>query len=314
MPEYKTAREQAGSFWKLCTTPELAAEVTLQPIIRFDFDAAIVFSDILVVPYALGQEVRFEEGSGPRLTPFGGADRLHRDLSKLRQRLDFVYGTLELVRGKLPNGKALIGFAGGVWTIVVYMLGGGSPVDAHAAKKLAQADAAGFTVLLDLIGDTVAAHLASQLDAGADLVQIFDSHAGLLSEMEFAEWVVAPTKRIVQKLRERHPQALVIGFPRGASQASYQRYAAETGVDAVSLHTAINLSWAIPALGPRVALQGNLDPELLVEGGPALDQAVDNIIRQARGTPFIFNLGHGVLPQTPIAHVERMLARVRAPA
>jgi uroporphyrinogen decarboxylase len=194
------------------------------------------------------------------------------------------------------------------------MLGGGSPVDAHAAKKLAQADTAGFTALLDLIGDAVAAHLASQLDAGANLVQIFDSHAGLLSEMEFAEWVVAPTRRVVQKLRERHPQALVIGFPRGASQASYQRYAAETGVDAVSLDTTINLSWAIPVIGPRVALQGNLDPELLVEGGPALDQAVDNIVRQARGTAFIFNLGHGVLPQTPIAHVERMLARVRAPA
>jgi len=312
LPEYKRTRERAGSFWKLCTTPELALEVTLQPIIRFDFNAAIIFSDILVVPYALGQKVWFEEGSGPRLELFKGLAALGHDPKDWLQRLDFVYQSLSLARNKLGEDKALIGFAGGVWTLVVYMLGGGSPVDGHSAKAVAKSDPLNFKALLDLIGDAVAMHLGAQLDAGADLVQLFDSHAGMLNEGEFADWVVTPTKRLIEKLRARHPQALIIGFPRGAKQFGYQRYADETGVDAVSLDTNVDLAWAVQTLGARVALQGNLDPKLLVAGGTALDQAVDNIIEYARGTPFIFNLGHGVLPETPIAHVERMVSRIRS--
>ena len=248
------------------------------------------------------------------MEPLIDLKKMAREEHEWRTKLTFVYETLRTVRNELEDNKALIGFAGGVWTLVVYMLGGRSAPYGKAAKYMAAHDPQGFNALLGLLGDIIAWHLAEQLRAGADAVQLFDSHAGLLSEREFADWVIEPTQRIVEKLRQSHPQAIIIGFPRGASQAGYQRYAMETGVDAVSLDTATPLSWAVPALGGRVALQGNLDPSVLVAGGPALDAAVDNILEHARNVPFVFNLGHGVLPETPIANVERMLARVRGPA
>lgn len=314
LPEYRALRQKIGSFWTMCMTPEFAAEITLQPISRFDFDAAIIFSDILVVPHALNQKVWFEDGIGPRLDPFLGVGSLDLDQKHWLEKLAPVYETLGRVRGKLVKDKALIGFAGGAWTLACYMLEGRGAPSGGAARIMAANEPLAFDQILSILCDIVAWHLGQQLKAGADVVQIFDSHAGVLSEDEFSKWVVAPTKQIVETLRQEHPQARVIGFPRGTSRVSYERYAKEVGVSAVNLDTSVSLPWAVQALSSKVALQGNLDPGVLVAGGTALDAAVDAILAAARGTPFIFNLGHGVLPETPVAHVERLVARVRGQA
>lgn len=295
-------------------TPEFAAEITLQPINRFEFDAAIVFSDILVVPYALNQKVWFEDGIGPRLDAFAGVNSLDLDHKHWSEKLAPVYETLGQVRSKLTEDKTLIGFAGGAWTLMGYMLEGRGTPNGAAARIMAANDPQGFNQLLELLCGIVAWHLGQQLKAGADAVQIFDSHAGVLSEDEFNKWVTVPTKQIVQTLKQEHPQARIIGFPRGASRASYARYAKEVGVNALSLDTFVSLPWAVPALSSHVALQGNLDPNVLVAGGVALDAAVDTILAAARGAPFIFNLGHGVLPETPVVNVARLVARVRGQA
>jgi uroporphyrinogen decarboxylase len=311
LPEYQATRKKAGSFWTMCMTPELAAEVTLQPIKRFDFDAAILFSDILVVPFALGQGVRFEDGIGPVLDRFGGVDGLVQDKSVWQDRLAPVYSAMRQTRAMLSENKALIGFAGAPWTLAAYMFEGKGSADQRAAKLNAYRDPAGFSRLLNVLADAVAWHLIRQLEAGADAVQIFDSWAGGMPEAEFADWVIAPNARVVALVRKEIPNAKIIGFPRAATQTGYESYAAQTGVDAVSIDTAASMTWAVKTLGTKVALQGNLDPIVLIAGGDALDRAVDCILAATEKVPFIFNLGHGILPETPLEHVARLIARVR---
>jgi uroporphyrinogen decarboxylase len=308
LPEYRELRAKAGSFWTMCLTPKLAAEVTLQPIRRFGFDAAILFSDILVIPAALGMTVTFEDGEGPRMAPIASAAGLRFDA----QTLTPVYEALQLVRGGLSSSTALLGFAGAPWTLATYMAAGRGGDEQKAAKLWGYREPENFDALLDLLADCVAEHLARQIEAGADAVQIFDSWASGLPEAMFARWVVQPTKKIVAKLRTIHPKALVIGFPRAATLAGYELYARETGVNAMSLDTAAPMGWAAQTL--KTAVQGNLDPIALIAGGRALEESVDAILEATRDVPFVFNLGHGILPETPIAHVEALIARVRAAA
>jgi uroporphyrinogen decarboxylase len=311
LPEYQATRKEAGSFWTMCMMPELASKVTLQPIARYDFDAAILFSDILVVPFALGQHVRFEDKVGPILDRFGGLDALVRDEHQWMSKLAPVYAAMRQTRMQLAEEKALIGFAGAPWTLAAYMLEGKGSPDQRAAKLSAYRDSAGFAKLLDLLADVVAWHLIRQIEAGADAVQIFDSWAGGLPEAEFADWVIAPNKRVVTAVRKAVPQAKIIGFPRAATETGYQAYAEETGVDAVSIDTAASVTWAAKTLGAKVAVQGNLDPIAVIAGGDALNRAVDRILEATHDIPFIFNLGHGILPETPLEHVAQLVARVR---
>jgi uroporphyrinogen decarboxylase len=312
LPEYRALRKKAGSFWTMCMTPELAVEVTLQPIRRFDFDAAILFSDILVVPYALGQAVRFEEGHGPVLDAFTGLHQLIRNEDAWLEKLAPVYQAMRRTRDALAPDKALIGFAGAPWTLAAYMLEGKGSPDQRAAKLAAYRDPAQFAQLLELLADAVAFHLVRQFEAGAEVVQIFDSWAGGLPEKEFFDWVVVPNAHVVAAVRRQIPQAKIIGFPRAATQTGYESYATQTGVNAVSIDTACSMRWAVSALGSRHALQGNLDPIALIAGGDALNEAVDRILETTRQTPFIFNLGHGVLPETPLDHVAQLIGRVRS--
>ncbi|HXJ01577.1 MAG TPA: uroporphyrinogen decarboxylase, partial [Micropepsaceae bacterium] len=293
---------------------ELAVEVTLQPLRRFDFDAAILFSDILVVPHALGQGVRFEDGHGPMLDAFAGVDRLERDEAVWREKLTPVYAAMRDTRAKLSGGKTLIGFAGAPWTLAAYMIEGKGSPDQRSAKLAAYRDPILFAKLLDVLADAVAWHLVQQLEAGADVVQIFDSWAGGLPEQEFAQMVIAPNKRVVAKVRKVFPNAKIIGFPRAATETGYAAYAAQTGVDAVSIDTAASIGWAAKDLGGKVAVQGNLDPLVLIAGGDALNRAVDHILAETKEIPFIFNLGHGILPETPVEHVAQLVARVRGVA
>jgi uroporphyrinogen decarboxylase len=312
LPEYQATRKKAGSFWTMCMTPELAVEVTLQPIRRFDFDAAILFSDILVVPFALGQMVRFEDGIGPVLDGFPGFDCLVRDEDIWAGKLAPIYEAMRQTRAALAPNKAMIGFAGAPWTLAAYMLEGKGSPDQRAAKLAAYRNPGEFAKLLDVLADAIAWHLIQQLEAGADVVQIFDSWAGGLPAKEFADWIVAPSKRVVAAVRRVRPHAPIIGFPRAATQTGYETYAAETGVNAISMDTAASMQWAAKALGSRTVVQGNLDPIVLIAGGDALDRAVDGILSATQGTPFIFNLGHGILPETPLAHVAQLVARVRS--
>jgi uroporphyrinogen decarboxylase len=312
LPEYQATRKQAGSFWTMCMTPELAVEVTLQPIRRFDFDAAILFSDILVVPFALGQAVRFEDGIGPVLGVFPGSDHLVRDETVWAEKLAPIYEAMRRARAVLAPNKAMIGFAGAPWTLAAYMLEGKGSPDQRVAKLAAYRNPADFMKLLGILAGVVAWHLIRQLQAGADVVQIFDSWAGGLPAKEFGDWVIASNRRVVDLVRKVIPQAPIIGFPRAATEAGYEAYAAGTGVNAVSIDTAASMQWAVKSLAPRVAVQGNLDPIVLIAGGDALDRAVERILGETRETPFIFNLGHGVLPETPLAHVAQLVARVRS--
>lgn len=307
LPEYRALRAKAGDFWTLCSTPELAAEVTLQPIQRFDLDAAIVFSDILTIPSALGQAVRIEDGTGPRLAEFPGVARLIDDSAQVQNALRPVYDALGIVRRELSPSKALVGFAGAPWTLATYMLGGnGTPEKRQARAKHSPV----LPDLLSLLAKWIARHLGNQLSAGSDVVQVFDSWAGGLSDTEFETLVVAPTKALVSQLRVHTPSALVIGFPRGATQGQYARYVAETRVNGLSLHTELPLEWATAHLN-NVTLQGNLDPIVLVEGGDRLDRSIDAILNMTLRVPFIFNLGHGVVPETPPEHVAQLVKRVR---
>ena len=310
LPEYQATRKQAGSFWSMCMTPRLAAEVTLQPIRRFDFDAAILFSDILVVPYALGQEVTFVDAVGPSLGSFDAVN-FARDASRWAERLADVYEAMAMARSGLAPDKALIGFAGAPWTLAAYMIEGHGTPDQRQAKLYAYRQPEKFAELLSLLAEAVAAHLIRQIDAGADVVQIFDSWAGGIPAEKFQEWIVAPTKRIVAAVRARHAKARIIGFPRATTQSGYDLYAKETGVDAVSLDTAVDMNWAVRTLGKRVVLQGNLDPIALIAGGKSLERATSSILEATRGTPFVFNLGHGILPETPVEHVAQLVAQVR---
>ena len=311
LPEYWTLRQRVGSFLELCFTPRLAAEVTLQPIRRFHFDAAIIFSDILVIPHALGQRVSYEIGRSPQLDPISDAAGLAALANEVDQNiLAPVYETVREVKAALPPDVALLGFCGAPWTVATYMIAGRGTPDQAPARLFAYRDPQAFKQLIDILVEGSIEYLARQVLAGADAVQIFDTWAGVLSPDEFRRWSIDPTKRIVSGLRARIPDAKIIGFPRGVG-ASLVPYVAQTGVDAVGLDWMIDGTFARDEVQGRVPVQGNLDPLALMAGGPALDAAVDTVLDTFGAGPLIFNLGHGVLPQTPLAHVERMIARVR---
>lgn len=314
LPEYRKLRERAGSFLDLCYTPELATEATLQPIRRFGFDAAILFSDILVVPQALGLDLSFAEGEGPRLSPVRGVADLDRlAVEGVVERLAPVYETVGRVAGSLPERVALIGFAGAPWTVATYMVEGRGSRDFAATKRWAYGDADGFARLVDIVVRATADHLIAQVRQGAEAVQIFDSWAGTLPEAAFHRWVIAPTRALVDRLRAACDDVPIIGFPRGAGLMT-EAYVVETGVDAVSLDTTVPPAWAAGALRGQCAVQGNLDPVHLLVGGPSMDAAIDRILDGFGNVPFVFNLGHGVLPPTPVEHVARLVERVRARA
>jgi uroporphyrinogen decarboxylase len=303
-------RERAGSFLKLCFTPELAAEATLQPIRRFGFDAAILFSDILVVPHALGRSVSFEAGEGPRLEPLDvaglGALRTEADESVLAP----VYEAVRLVKRDLPGGVALIGFCGAPWTVATYMIAGRGTPDQAPARMFAYREPEAFAQLIDILVDVSSRHLVDQIKAGAEAVQIFDTWAGVLPPAEFQRWCVEPVRRIVDNVRRETPDAKIIGFPRGCG-ASLTSYLDAVPVNAVGLDWAAAPAFVRERVHSRVAVQGNLDPLALLAGGDALDRAIDDVLANFADGPFIFNLGHGILPETPIAHVERTLQRIR---
>ena len=311
LPEYRELRAKAGSFLDLCFTSDFAVEVTLQPLRRYGMDAAILFSDILVVPYALGQALDYVEGEGPKLDPVrSSADlgRLSRD--HVLDRLSPVFDTVRGVRGRLPEDATLIGFAGSPWTVAAYMVeGGGSKEFAHV-KKLAFADPAGFGALIDLLVDATCGYLAAQIEAGAEALQLFDSWAGVLPAEEFVRWVIEPTRRITERLKADYPQVPLIGFPRGAG-LMYRAYAEESGVDAIGLDSAMPLGWAARELQPRLPVQGNLDPVALVAGGATLERAAEAVLTALAGGPFVFNLGHGVMQTTPPEHVAQLAHTIR---
>ena len=309
LPEYRALRAEAGSFWAMALTPKYAAEVTLQPIRRFGFDAAILFSDILTVPEALGQKVVFTEGEGPSLTPVSSAKGFDENQDHWARYFEPVYEALRLIRNDLPAETALLGFAGAPWTLATYLAAGKGGDEQKAAKLWAYRDPQGFGYLLDILAECVCFHLIRQIDAGADAVQIFDSWASGLNDSLYRQVVVEPTKKIVKAVRTARPGAKIIGFPRAATLAGYEIYVQATGVDAVSLDTSAPMRWAAENLA--CALQGNLDPIALIAGGAALDRCVDEIGEAMQGRAHIFNLGHGILPETPIAHVEQLLKRIR---
>jgi uroporphyrinogen decarboxylase len=304
LPEYRVVRAKAGDFVSLCLTPDLAAEVTLQPVRRFGMDAAILFSDILLVPLALGQRLSFED-DGPRLEPLTEVGALRTaDMAMLAP----VAEAVRRVKRDLPGQTALIGFAGAPWTVATYMVEGGTSRDFHRVKARAYRDPAGFDALIEKIAAATFDFLALQIEAGVEVVQLFDSWAGALSPEGFERWVITPTKRLVAALKTRFPRVLVIGFPRGAGLL-YERYAAETRVDAVGLDTAMPPGFARDVLQPRLAVQGNLDPVMLVVGGEGMRRAVAELRATLGRGRYIFNLGHGILPETPPEHVAE-LARI----
>ena len=311
LPEYREVRAKAGGFLDLCFNPELAAEVTLQPIRRFGFDAAIIFSDILVIPYALGRSVRFEVGEGPRLEPLDDPAKVatlaaHADFDKLTP----VFEALKIVRGALDPKVALIGFCGAPWTVATYMVAGHGTPDQAPARMMAYRHPEAFSKIIDVLVENSIQYLLAQLEAGANALQIFDTWAGVLPPVEFARWSTEPTRRIVEGVRAKVPDAKIIGFPRGAG-AQLPGYVEATGVNAVSIDWTAEPAFIRERVQSRVAVQGNLDPLVLITGGAALDRAVDNVLANFAQGRFIFNLGHGIQPETPIAHVEQMLKRVR---
>jgi len=309
LPEYRALRAHKGGFLDLCYDSEAAAEVTLQPIQRFGFDGAILFSDILVVPHALGQDLWFEEGEGPRLAPpLTGADLA--SLTPVPERLAPVIETVRRVRASLPPQTTFLGFAGSPWTVATYMVAGAGSKDHAAARRMAYQNPAKFGAIIEALIETSVDYLSAQISAGVDAVQLFDSWAGSLSPQQFRQWVIEPNARIVQALKARHPETPIIGFPKGAG-AKLIDYALGTGVDALGLDETIDPVWAQRELPAGLPVQGNLDPLALIAGGGDLDRAVDTILEALSGRPHIFNLGHGILPDTPIAHVERLVARVR---
>jgi len=312
LPEYRETRSQAGGFLNLCYTPALAAEVTLQPIRRYGFDAAILFSDILVVPDALGQKLGFHEGEGPRLDPVRSlADLARLDSTGTGEKFGKVFETVARLRQDLPAETALIGFCGAPWTVATYMVQGEGSSDQAEARLWAYRDPEGFAALIDMLVETSIDYLDGQVKAGADCLQIFDTWAGTLPDTEFDTWVVEPTKAIVTALKERHPSIPIIGFPRGAGSSSLW-YVTETGVDGIGCDTAMPPYMMGEAFDDEdVVVQGNLDPLLLVVGGEALDRRVDEILELMSGRRFIFNLGHGIVPQTPPENVARLVKRVR---
>ncbi len=311
LPEYRELRASAPTFLDFCHNPRLAAEATLQPIRRFGFDGAILFSDILVIPDALGQRVGFETGDGPRLDPIGDGE----GLEKLRRepdwrRLEPVFETLGRVKEALPKEIALIGFCGAPWTVASYMIAGRGTPDQAPARLFAYRHPDLFQRLIDRLVDASAEYLCRQFAAGAEAAQIFDSWAGVLPRAEFERWCLAPVAAIAAKVRMKAPDALLIAFPRGAGDKLVS-FGAIAEIDAIGLDTTADPQAAIAALPERLTLQGNLDPLALVAGGQRLDEEIERVMSSFGPRAHIFNLGHGILPETPIAHVERLVARVR---
>ena len=311
LPEYRATRAQAKDFLDLCFTPELAVEVSLQPIRRYGFDAAILFSDILVLPHALGQRVWFEEGAGPRLEPLRDAGDIARlSPGGLHDKLAPVYETLRGLCRELPQDTALIGFAGAPWTVASYMIEGQTSRDFATAKTWAYRAPEEFARLIDLLVATTSDYLIAQVEAGAEVLQLFDSWAGVWPEAALRRWCLEPTTEIVRRVKAAHPEVPVILFPRGASLL-YEAFAAEAGAEGLSLDTTVPLAWARERLQRRVAVQGNLDPLLLVTGGAPLKAGIAKILETLGNGPLIFNLGHGITPQALPEHVEQLVAQVR---
>ncbi len=312
LPEYREVRSSVSSFLDLCLTPALAAEVTLQPLRRFAFDAAIVFSDILVVPYALGQKVAFVEGEGPKLEPMrDGAAIARLDPAAAPGRLAPVCETVERVVAGLPASVPLIGFCGAPWTVATYMVEGSGSKDQASARAFAYRDPETFQGLIDVLVESSVGYLVAQARAGCRALQIFDSWAGSLPEGEFGRWCIEPTKAIVERVKAEVPSIPIIGFPRGSGPLA-EHYALETDVDALGCDTSLPLGYIRDRLQNRLPVQGNLDPVLLAVGGPALDARIKTILETLGQGPFIFNLGHGILPETPIENVERLVALVKS--
>lgn len=312
LPEYREIRATAPSFMDFCYAPKLAAEATLQPIRRFGFDAAILFSDILVVPDALGQSVSFETGEGPRLSPI----ETEADFAQLFEKIDLnrlgpVFETIDRVKSALPSDTTFLGFCGAPWTVASYMIAGRGTPEQAPARLFAYQNPALFQKIIDRLVEASIDYLERQLQAGVEAVQIFDSWAGVLPALEFDRWCVKPVAAIVEGLRRRRPDARIIGFPRSAT-SHLRGYAAATGVDMIGLDTSVAPTFVRGEIDDRIPVQGNLDPLALISGGEGLDASVRHILETLRGRPHIFNLGHGILPQTPVAHVERLMKLVRA--
>lgn len=310
LPEYRKLRAEKGGFLELCYDPESAAEITLQPIRRFGFDGAILFSDILVIPHAMGQKLWFEVGEGPRLSP-PLHDCPQNALEPAFERLLPIYDTVRRVVAQLPSETTMLGFAGSPWTVATYMVAGEGTKDQGPARRLAYRDPLLFARLIDAIVALTIDYLVGQIDAGVEAVQLFDSWAGSLAPDQFRRWVIEPNARIIAELHARRPGVPIIGFPKGIGE-KLPDYAAGTGADAIGLDETIDPEWADANLPKGLPVQGNLDPLALVSGGAGLDAAIDRIRTALAGRPHIFNLGHGILQDTPIVHVEHLLARLRA--
>ena len=309
LPEYRALRAEKGGFLELVYDSEAAAEITLQPIHRFGFDGAILFSDILIVPYAMGQDLWFEAGEGPRLAP-PLVDEALDGLRSAPERLAPVYETVRRVRERLDPGVTLLGFAGSPWTVATYMIAGQGSRDQQAARVMAYRDPGAFGAIIDAIVGVTVDYLRGQIEAGAEAVQLFDSWAGSLAPDQFERWVVAPNAAIVAALKASHAAVPVIGFPKGAG-AKLPAYARETGVDAVGLDETLDPAWAARELPAQMPMQGNLDPLLLLAGGDGLERRARAILDALADRPHVFNLGHGIDKETPLEHVERLLAVVR---
>lgn len=312
LPEYRKLRRRKQNFLDFCYSPKLAAEAALQPVRRFNPDAAILFSDILVVPDALGQPVKFTEGEGPRLDPVtSGREAAKLSLMGMTARLAPVYEAVTRTRNALPRETPLIGFAGAPWTVAVYMAEGAGGTDCAQIKNWAQNNPKDFSALINVLIEASVQHLSKQIESGAEAVQLFDSWAGVLDGAEFETWCVEPARRIVENLKARHPNAPVIGFPRGAGEKTWS-YAEKTGVTAVGLCAETPVERARDMLDGKAVIQGNLNNKLLARGGPELEAETLRILAAMKDRPFIFNLGHGVLPKTPVEHVARVCELVRA--
>jgi uroporphyrinogen decarboxylase len=309
LPEYRALRAQKGGFLALVYDSEAAAEITLQPIRRFGFDGAILFSDILIVPYAMGQDLEFLAGEGPRLSP-KLVDAALASLHAVPDRLSPIYETARLVRAQLPAEKTLLGFAGSPWTVATYMVAGEGSRDQHETRAMAYRDPAAFEAIIDGIVAVTADYLAGQIAAGAEAVQLFDSWAGSLAPAEFERWVIAPTAKIVRLVKRIYPDVPLIGFPKGAGE-KLPAYARETGVDAVGIDETIDPLWAAGALPADIPVQGNLDPLLLLTGGEKLEKQARRVLDAFAARPHVFNLGHGIGQFTPIEHVEALISIVR---
>ena len=309
LPEYRALREAKGGFLDLVYDSEAAAEITLQPLKRFALDAAILFSDILIVPFALGQNLSFVAGEGPRLTPPLASAQLE-DLNPFPGRLDPIYATVARVKAELDPSKTLIGFAGSPWTVATYMVAGEGSRDQSPARRLAYLDPGRFGAIIERIEAVTFDYLSGQIAAGAEAVQLFDSWAGSLAPAEFERWVIGPTARLVARLKQRHPGIPVIGFPKGAG-GKLGAYARETKVSAIGLDETVDPAWAHKELPKRLPVQGNLDPLALIAGGKVLRTSVQRILDALTERPHIFNLGHGILQETPIAHVDELMALLK---